>query len=89
MVKNNKTKNSKGMKNNKNVSSPNTTDTKKKRSATKTVKIPKTVQQTIPYYAVYPDEQFIETLSEADQEAADQINRRTEFQVLSINYNMF
>ena len=61
MVKNNKTKNSKGMKNNKNVSSPNTTDTKKKRSATKTVKIPKTVQQTIPYYAVYPDEQFIET----------------------------
>ncbi|MBD5257928.1 MAG: OmpA family protein [Barnesiella sp.] len=35
------------------------------------------------------DEQFIETLSPEDQEIADQINRRTEFQVLSIDYNMF
>lgn len=35
------------------------------------------------------NEEFIETLPEADQEAADQINRRTEFQVLSIDYNMF
>lgn len=33
--------------------------------------------------------EFIETLSEADQEEADQINRRTEFQVLSIDYQMF
>ncbi len=33
--------------------------------------------------------EFIEQLSEADQEVADQINRRTEFQVLSIDYNMF
>ena len=33
--------------------------------------------------------EFIETLSEEDQEAADQINRRTEFQVLSIDYKMF
>lgn len=32
--------------------------------------------------------EFIETLEEADQEAADQINRRTEFQVLSIDYKM-
>lgn len=35
------------------------------------------------------DETFIETLSEEDQEAADQINRRTEFQVTSINYDMY
>ncbi len=28
-------------------------------------------------------EEFIETLSEADQSAADQINRRTEFEVTS------
>ena len=33
--------------------------------------------------------EFIEQLPEADQEVADQINRRTEFQVLSIDYNMF
>ena len=34
-------------------------------------------------------EEFIETLSPEDQEAADQINRRTEFQVLSIDYEIF
>lgn len=34
-------------------------------------------------------EEFISTLPEADQEAADQINRRTEFQVTSIDYEMF
>ena len=33
--------------------------------------------------------EFIETLSPEDQEVADQINRRTEFQVLSIDYNIF
>lgn len=33
--------------------------------------------------------EFIEALSEEDQEAADQINRRTEFQVLSIDYQMY
>lgn len=33
--------------------------------------------------------EFIETLEQADQDAADQINRRTEFQVSSIDYNMF
>ncbi len=33
--------------------------------------------------------EYIETLSPEDQEAADQINRRTEFQVLSIDYQMF
>lgn len=34
-------------------------------------------------------EEFILTLPEADQEVADQINRRTEFQVLSIDYKMY
>ena len=34
-------------------------------------------------------EEYILTLSEEDQEVADQINRRTEFQVLSIDYNMY
>lgn len=34
-------------------------------------------------------EEFIEALSPDDQEVADQINRRTEFQVLSIDYQMF
>lgn len=34
-------------------------------------------------------EEYILALPEADQEVADQINRRTEFQVLSIDYQMF
>lgn len=34
-------------------------------------------------------EEFILGLSPEDQEVADQINRRTEFQVLSIDYNMY
>ncbi len=34
-------------------------------------------------------EEFILTLPEEDQEVADQINRRTEFQVLSIDYQMY
>lgn len=33
--------------------------------------------------------EYIENLSEEDAEAADQINRRTEFQVLSIDYEMY
>lgn len=35
------------------------------------------------------DEAFIESLSEEEQEIADQINRRTEFQVLSVDYQMY
>lgn len=35
------------------------------------------------------NEVFIETLSPEDQEVADQINRRTEFQVLSTDYQMY
>ena len=34
-------------------------------------------------------EDFISTLSDEDQEAADQINRRTEFKVLSIDYGVY
>lgn len=34
-------------------------------------------------------EEYIAGLSEADQAVADQINRRTEFQVLSIDYKMY
>lgn len=56
---------------------------------------PKTITKRLAKeYPQFPegtllDEKFIETLSEEDQEAADQINRRTEFQVLSIDYNMY
>lgn len=35
------------------------------------------------------DEKFVLTLPEEQQEVADQINRRTEFQVLSVNYQMY
>lgn len=35
------------------------------------------------------DEAFIESLSPEDQDAADQINRRTEFQVTSIDYEYY
>ena len=57
--------------------------------------MPKTVTKRIAReYPQFPEgtvltEEFIETLSPEDQEAADQINRRTEFQVLSIYYEMF
>ena len=55
---------------------------------------PKTVTKRIA--RLYPQfkegdiltEGFIKTLSEEDQQAADQINRRTEFSVLSLTYNM-
>lgn len=35
------------------------------------------------------DEEFVLTLDEADREAADQINRRTEFEVISIDYEVY
>jgi peptidoglycan-associated lipoprotein len=34
-------------------------------------------------------EEYIENLSDDDKDIADQINRRTEFQVLSIDYKMY
>ncbi len=58
-------------------------------------KVPKTVTKRIN--REYPQfsegtvltEEFIETLSPEDQEIADQINRRTEFQVLSVDYDLY
>lgn len=56
---------------------------------------PKTVTKRINReYPQFPegtvlDEQYISGLSEEDQEAADQINRRTEFQVTSTDFDMF
>lgn len=54
-------------------------------------KVTKRINREYPQFAedTVLDEPFIETLSEEDQEAADQINRRTEFQVTSINYDMY
>jgi peptidoglycan-associated lipoprotein len=57
--------------------------------------VPKTVTKRINReYPQFPEgtvlnEEFISTLSEEDSEAADQINRRTEFQVTSIDYDMY
>lgn len=57
--------------------------------------VPKTVTKRINrMYPQFPEgtvltEEFVESLSPEDQEAADQINRRTEFQVLSIDWNLF
>ncbi|MDE6853549.1 MAG: OmpA family protein, partial [Muribaculaceae bacterium] len=56
---------------------------------------PKTITKKLNReYPQFPEgtvlsEEFIETLTPEDQNAADQINRRTEFQVLSIDYRMF
>lgn len=57
--------------------------------------VPKTITKKLA--AQYPQfkegdvltEEFILTLSEEDQEVAHQINRRTEFQVMSITYGLF
>ena len=56
---------------------------------------PKTVTKRIA--RLYPqfkegdvlNEEFIKGLSKEDQEAADQINRRTEFQVLTTEYQLY
>lgn len=56
---------------------------------------PKTVSKRIAReYPQFPegqvlDEEYIKSLPEEDQEIADQINRRTEFQVLTIDYQMY
>lgn len=56
---------------------------------------PKTVTKRINRaYPQFPegtllDEKFIATLPPEDQEAADQINRRTEFKVISTDYDIF
>lgn len=57
--------------------------------------VPKTVTKRInrdyPQFeeGIVLTEEYILTLSPEDQEAADQINRRTEFQVLTIDYDLF
>lgn len=57
--------------------------------------VPKTVTKRInrdyPQFeeGTVLSEEFILTLSPEDQDAADQINRRTEFQVLTIDYGLF
>lgn len=57
--------------------------------------VPKTVTKKInrdyPQFeeGVVLTEDYIETLTPEDQEVADQINRRTEFKVLSIDYGLF
>lgn len=56
--------------------------------------VPKTVTKRInKEYPQFPEgtvltEEYIMTLSDADREAADQINRRTEFQVTSLDHSM-
>lgn len=56
---------------------------------------PKVITKKIArLYPQFPEGQlltseFIETLPQEDQDIADQINRRTEFQVLSIDYRMY
>lgn len=56
---------------------------------------PKTVTRRINrLYPQFPEgtvltEDYIETLSPEDQAAADQINRRTEFRILSIDYGLY
>lgn len=56
---------------------------------------PKTITRKLAReYPQFPEgtvltEEYILTLSPADQDAADQINRRTEFQVLSTDYQIF
>lgn len=54
-------------------------------------KITKKLNREHPQFAegTVLTEEFIETLSPEDQDVADQINRRTEFQVLSIDYRMY
>ena len=57
--------------------------------------VPKTVTKRInKEYPQFPEgtvltEEFINTLSDEDREAADQINRRTEFKITDINYDQF
>ena len=54
-------------------------------------KVTKRINRDYPEFeeGIVLDEAFIESLTPEDQEKADQINRRTEFQVLSIEYDLF
>ncbi|MDE7188590.1 MAG: hypothetical protein K2N96_00430, partial [Muribaculaceae bacterium] len=56
---------------------------------------PKTITKRLAReYPQFPEgtvltEEYVTNLSEEDQEAADQINRRTEFQVTSTTYEFY
>lgn len=54
-------------------------------------KVTKRINREFPQFPedTVLDEAYIDTLSTEDQEAADQINRRTEFQVTSIDYEYY
>ena len=54
-------------------------------------KVTKRIHKDYPQFeeGIVLTEEFIETLSQEDREAADQINRRTEFKVLSIDFELF
>ena len=57
--------------------------------------VPKTVTKRInKEYPQFPEgtvlnEEYIETLDDAGKAAADQVNRRTEFQVTSLDYDLW
>lgn len=55
---------------------------------TKPKTVTKKINREYPQFeeGIVLTEEFIETLSEEDQEAADQVNRRTEFQVTAIDF---
>lgn len=59
----------------------------KKRPKTVTKRVAKEFPQFEEGTVLTPE--FILTLSEEDQQAADQINRRTEFQVTAVDYDMY
>lgn len=58
---------------------------------TRPKKVTKRINSQYPQFeeGVELTEEYIKTLSPEDQQAADQINRRTEFQVLSTSYNLY
>ena len=53
--------------------------------------VTKRIHREYPHFeeGVILNEEFIETLSSEDKEAADQINRRTEFKILRTDYGLF
>ncbi len=58
---------------------------------TRPKKVTKRINREYPQFEVDTvlDEEFVMSLSDEDREAADQINRRTEFEILSIDYQMY
>ncbi len=58
---------------------------------TRPKKVTKRINREYPQFEVDTvlDEEFVMSLSDEDREAADQINRRTEFEILTIDYQMY